>query len=345
MAPDVVVVGASAGGVESLRGFVAGLAPGLKASVVIVLHVSATAPSMLPTILGRVSALPVKGATDHEELQHGRILVAAPDHHLVVTDGHVGLSRGPRENGHRPAIDVLFRSAAVACGERVVGVILSGALDDGTAGMGAVRRMGGSVLAQSPDEAAYPSMPASVIRAVGADLVGTVSELAAAVNELTESTESTRPPDVSSDELLSEEVRMATMDDAAFEDPERPGRPAGFSCPDCSGTLFEIDDSGLLRFRCRVGHAWSPDSLLAAQTKELEGALWMAFRSLEEKAALSRQLAARAGERGNRLTEQRYLGKADEASRSASVLKQVLEQPLGRLPVEDAVEEKDVEQV
>lgn len=345
MSRDVVVVGASAGGVQSLREFVAALDADLRAVVLVVLHFPARSPSMLPAILGRVSRLPVQAATEHQPLEPGRVVVAAPDHHLVVLDGHAVLTRGPRENGYRPAVDVLFRSAARACGSRLIGVILSGALDDGTAGMVSVRQLGGVVLAQSPEDAAYPSMPASVIRTVGADRVGTAAELASAVNELTASEGQSAGSGPEPGSLLTREVEVARMNLEAFEDPDAQGRPAGYSCPDCSGTLVDVEDGGMLRFRCRVGHAWSPGSLMAAQSEELEGALWMAFRSLKEKAALSTQLAARAGERGNALTRQRYLVKAEEASRSATVLQQLLEQALSMMPVDDPVEDEHVERV
>lgn len=345
---DVVVVGASAGGVESLRGFVAGLDPDLPAAVLIVLHFPATSPSMLPTILSRAGRLPVAAAAEEEPLRPGRIVVAPPDHHLVVIDDHLSVTRGPRENGFRPAIDVLFRSAARACGPRVIGVILSGALDDGTAGMMTIRQRGGVVLAQNPGEATYPSMPANVIRHVGADRMGSVAQLATVVNELTRSA---RPsgfgPQVAlvpeSSGTLTTEVEMADMNPRAFSSPDRPGRPSGYSCPDCNGSLFEIDDAGLLRFRCRVGHAWSSLALMGAQDQALEGALWMALRSLQEKAALSNQLADRAGERGHTLSRQRQLDKAAEASRSAELLQQLLEQPLSTMSTEEPAEEHDVE--
>lgn len=256
--------------------------------------------------------------------------MAPPDHHLLVVDDHSTVTRGPRENGRRPAIDVLFRSAARACGSRVIGVILSGALDDGTAGMLAIRQHGGLVLAQSPDDAVYSSMPRSVIENVGADLIGTAAELVDAVNDLAGTPDPGRAAPAPSP-LLTAEVGMDEMRPQAFDTRDRPGQPSGYSCPDCGGTLFEIHEGGLLRFRCRVGHAWSSDALMKMQSEALDSALWMAFRSLEEKAALSEQLAARARERGNTLSEQGYAERAVEARRSARLIERLLKQPLSTL--------------
>lgn len=338
---DVVVVGASAGGVGSLREFVARLDPTLPAAVLVVLHLPPSGPSMLASILDKSGPLPVVTAADRDALEHGRIVVAPPDHHLVVTDAHSTITRGPHENGTRPAVDVLFRSAARACGPRVVGVILSGALDDGTAGMEAIRQRGGAVLAQSPDDAAYPSMPSSVIQNVGADMIGTAAELADMVNDLARTPARTEAQSTPS-RLLTREVQIADMQLGVFDDPDRPGQAAGFSCPDCNGSLFQIHDGDLVRFRCRVGHAWSSLALMAAQSESLDSALWMALRSLEDKAALSDQLADRAAERGNTLSRQRFLEKAAEARRSARVLQRLLEQPLSTPLAEEATKEEHV---
>lgn len=331
---DIVVVGASAGGVEALKAFFAGLPRQLEGSVLIVLHVPNSGASMLDKILDRVGTVPTETAPGAESrLQLGRAMVAPPGFHLMLVDDHIVLTRGPLENGHRPAVDVLFRSAARAADGRVIGVVLSGALDDGTAGMLAIRQRNGLVLAQDPDDALYPSMPRSVINNVGADHVASATRLGELVGELCGSEVAAQKAE--SSQLLDMEVGLAAMDDEAMNANDRPGRPSGFSCPNCSGSLFEIDDDGVKRYRCRVGHAWSSLGLLAEQADSVDSALWMALRSLEEKAELNRQLADRSVERGNRVIEQRYLERAAEAMRSASVVRQLLEEPLLERAVSD----------
>jgi two-component system chemotaxis response regulator CheB len=321
---DIVVVGASAGGVESLIAFVGALEWSLPATILVVLHVPASGASALPHILERVGTLPVDIAGPKQKLERGRILIAPPDRHLVVVDNELRTSHGPRENGHRPAVDVLFRTAARACGSRVIAVVLSGSLDDGTAGAIAVKERGGLVLAQDPTEAAYPGMPESAIKHVDVTKIASAAQLAVVVSQLCRTPAT--PMDNISLDVAAEDTEIVNMYDIAAA-AERPGQQAGFGCPECHGALFKIENGGLLRFRCRLGHAWSWHALLVEQGQALENALWMALRSLEEKAALSIQLAEQASERGSMLSYQRFTEQAQEASHSAAMVRRLLENP------------------
>lgn len=342
---DVIVVGASAGGVEALADFVAGLPAGLPAAVLVVLHMPAYAHSVLPDILSRRGLLPAAQPQDGEIIRAGRIYVAVPDHHLLVRDGRILLTRGPTENNHRPAIDALFRSAARAYGPRVVGIVLTGTLDDGTAGLQAIKVRGGKALVQDPDEALFAGMPRSAIENVKVDAVLPVAALAETVaglaghpavqekmlvtqyaNEFTAPNENAMlNEDAALDEnaALDEDVAVSEMDLDQLDD-RTEGRPSGFSCPDCHGVLWEISEGELVRYRCRVGHAFSPESLFASQSEGLEEALWAALRALEESAALAERLYSRSAERGHVLSAERFAEQVRDARSRAAIIHGVL---------------------
>jgi two-component system, chemotaxis family, protein-glutamate methylesterase/glutaminase len=339
---DLIVVGASAGGVEALRTLVRGLPADLPASVLVVLHLPEDSPSALAGILDRSGPLPASTASDGAPLRPGTVTVAPSGHHLLVRDGTVGLSRGPRENGHRPAVDVLFRSAAVAAGRRVIGVVLSGTLDDGTAGLAAIRAAGGVGVVQDPATAMYDAMPRHALQGAGADHVAPVAGipdvLAGLVAETLGDGSADPPPPAGPGTpsgagsrvlvpAMNLEAQMADAEPDALGDTERLGAPAPYSCPDCSGTLYEVEAGTLLRYRCRVGHAWSADSLLSRQGSVHEEALWMALRSLQERAALSRELAHRARERGHHVSAAQFHRSGEETARAAALVRDLLTAP------------------
>ena len=321
--PDhgIVVVGASAGGVEALTDLAASLPSDLSAAVFVVLHLPATGTSALPEILRRHGPLPAAHVRDGEPIQPGRIYVAPPDHHVLVRTGHVHLSRGPRENGHRPAIDPLFRSAAREYAARVIGVVLSGALEDGTAGLLAIKSRGGIAVVQNPEDALYPGMPGNAVEHAQVDHVLAAASMGKLLTRLL--ADLAEPPADPAPTGMRVEVEMEGFSMEAFEG-NHPGRPSGFSCPDCHGVLWQIKDGGLERYRCRVGHAWSPESLLTQQSEALEAALWVALRSLEERAALARRLAEPARRRGHAITATRFEEQAAEAQQAARLVRDLL---------------------
>ncbi len=322
-AHDIIVLGASAGGIEALSQLLSRLPLNLPASVFVVVHIPAHAMSVLPRIFSRHGPLPAEHATGYELIRPGKIYVAPPDHHLLVQSGRVVLSRGPKENGHRPAVDPLFRSAALAYGPRVIAVVLSGSLDDGSAGMAAVKERGGVTIAQSPEEALYPSMPRSAILNRVVDHVRPVAEIADLLVSL-----SGDPPEAEAvmvaDPALEHEARYDQLDPRVIHESEHPGTPSGLGCPDCGGTLWELSGSLPMRYRCRVGHAWTAEALLARQADTMESALWTALRTLEERASLCQKLSGRLNESGSTYSSSRLLAQAEECLRSAEVLRAMI---------------------
>lgn len=316
---DTIVIGASAGGVSALSRLVSQFPPDLPAAVFIVIHVSPHGTSAMPSILSRSGRLPAVHPKDGDPIELGKIYVAPPDHHLVLEPGVVRVSRGPTENAHRPAVDVLFRTAAQTCGNRVIGVVLTGNLDDGTAGLAVIKKKGGVAIAQNPQEADYPSMPSSAIEEVGVDYILKIEEIGPLLTALVhEEVEEPRQIEENSDM----KNKLEWGDDRGGSE-----TPSGFTCPECGGALFERTDMDLVHFRCRTGHAYSPESLVAEQDKSLEATLWAAVRALEENAALSRRMEKSMSQRsrsGAAIAGARYGKRAEEAERHAEALRRVL---------------------
>ncbi len=330
---DIAVVGASAGGVEALRRFVACIPAHYEGAVFVVLHVSSGSSSVLGDILDRAGPLPAAAAVHDDPIERGRIYVAPPDRHLLLSDGRVALSREPRENGHRPAIDPLFRSAALAFGTSVTGVVLSGTGDDGTAGLQAVIAAGGRALVQDPGDALYRDMPESALRHVEAEAVVPVGELGALLAMRREASEEDEETGQSQDGPSAALERGPAA-------PEQAGA-AGLRCPECGGSLWERDQGDLLRYECRVGHAYSTESMLSEQGHSLENLLWSAVGALEERADLLHRVARRAANAGNELTARSFTRKADDVAVQAAALRATLATGVGDAPTEPQEAERD----
>jgi two-component system chemotaxis response regulator CheB len=262
---DVIVIGASAGGVEALRTIASGLPADLPATILVVLHMSREGSGLLAPLIDRAGPLRAVQPSDGDRLEKGRIVVARPDHHLVLQDGHVRVMRGPKENRARPAVDPLFRSAALAYGPRVVGVVLTGSLDDGAAGLAAIKRRGGLAVVQDPRDALFPSMPRSALHAVRADHVVPVSEMAALLARAAASPAGSGPgPD---DETLRVEVAMSAGEP---EDIDKLGAQSPYSCPECGGVLNPVEDafsaSAAAWAMCTRPKAWRPTRTRTSRT-------------------------------------------------------------------------------
>ncbi|MBX9640522.1 MAG: chemotaxis protein CheB [Mycobacteriaceae bacterium] len=309
----VVAIGASAGGVEAISRLVAGLSTDLPYAYLITLHMPAAAPSVLAQIVDRRGPLPAVTAASGAKLEPAHIYVAAPDHHLLVADHATLLSHGPTENGHRPSINALFRSVALTFGPRAIGILLSGVLDDGVLGLQAIRARGGITIGQTPDDAMFPALPTNAANAGVLDRQVNAADVGTLLKELAQ--REIHDPDDEPDARLELENRIAMAPAfATGPDAQTLGPASGYTCPDCNGSLATLEDMG---FRCRVGHAWSPESLLAARDAEAETALWVALRSLQEKAKLARQLADRTD---FGVSSHRYTVIAEETERALAVL-------------------------
>ena len=294
--PRIVAIGASAGGVEALTALFRALPPQVDAAFFVVLHIPSHSPSQLDEILAAATRMEVAQARDGEPIRAGRVYVAQSDRHLMAGDGVVRLTRGPKECRARPAIDVLFRSVALHCGPRAIGVVLSGALDDGSAGLWSIKDRGGVALVQTPEEAGFSSMPESAMRHVAVDKVGTVQALAAEIVRLTgESAEA--PGAIAQPNRLALESLIADEGNALQQGVFHLGEPSRYTCPDCHGVLVQIEEGTIVRFRCHTGHAFSIQTLLAEVNDAIDNGLWATIRAMEERLLLLRQLGALAGQR------------------------------------------------
>ena len=328
---DIVVIGASAGGIQALTTLVAGLPRDFPASLLIVVHIPPYAISRLPEILSRSGPLPATHAQQGEAIEPGRIYVAPPDRHLLVRTGWIELSRGPRENHARPAIDRIVSHCRPGLrSDETIGIVLSGALYDGSMGLLAIKTRGGMAIVQDPKEAIVDSMPRRAIERVAADHILPVAEIAAALTDLVRQPVMSARRDQQVNTIDAEE-RLEAVIAEDFAEQASDGRTEEttlFTCPDCGGVLWQGGEGPVLRFRCHVGHAFAPEVLLSQKSEELETALWSSLRLLKEKATLTQQLANRTRTSGNGKAAQAAERIAEQAKldeRHAQVIQELLE--------------------
>jgi two-component system, chemotaxis family, protein-glutamate methylesterase/glutaminase len=294
---DVVVIGGSVGALDPLKCIVAALPKNLQMTVFVVVHLPADSRSFAPQILNRSGALTARHPEDGERIERGTIYVARPDFHLLIEDGRIRLSRGPRENRHRPAIDPLFRTAARTYGSRVVGVILSGALDDGAFGLMAVKMRGGLTIVQQPDEAFMGQMPLNAMKQSQPDFVLPEAEIGPMLTKIARGEISAPKAGVSAMGERKEKPEQPDVADlrTPVEGP-KPGNPSEFACPECHGVLWEETEGGLVRYRCRVGHSYTEPALVGEMSQATEAALWASLRALSEQASILQGMASRSPE-------------------------------------------------
>jgi two-component system chemotaxis response regulator CheB len=319
---DIVVIGASAGGVEALLNVVKSIPKDFAASIFVVLHLSPYSPSQLPKILSKAGVLTARHPTDGERIEPATIYIAPPDHHILLERGNkIAVKKGPKENRFRPSIDALFRSAALVYGPRVIGVVLSGLLDDGTSGMWNIKRNGGRTVVQDMEEALFPNMAENVLQYVEVDDVAPSTEIGALLTKLTTEKAPNRPALTEKEmELLKMEVIIATSDNAFEMGILNMGELTTFACPECKGALVSFEEGQMIRFRCHTGHAYSTSTLLSGITTQVEEKMWEAMQGLEATNMLLLQIATHYKDAGNTTAAKQFKQKADEIAKRAKLI-------------------------
>jgi len=313
--PDIVAIGASAGGVEAVINIAAGLPATLPAALLVVIHVSPDSSGLMPNILNRSSLWNAVQAEDGMSIEHGHIYIAPPNHHMVVEAGdRIRIVRGPKHNRHRPAIDPLFRTVANFYGERAIGVILTGFLADGSSGLAMIKNAGGIAIVQDPNDALVPSMPRRALEQVDPDHCLPLDQIPAAISRIVRGEEPAK-------RIAPAKVSPMRKDKSKVE---REEPPSAFTCPECHGTIWEVREGGEMRFECRVGHSFSPESMADSNDEDVERALWAALRTLEESASLDQRLADLAAERNRASAHELYASKARERKKHAETLRDLL---------------------
>lgn len=339
---NIIVIGASAGGFEALKTIVQSLPPNLDASIFIVWHMGPDVRGILPDVLNKLNTIRAANARDNEPIETNHIYVAPPDHHLLIEEGRLRVTRGPKENRFRPAVDPLFRSAAYTYGKRVIGIVLSGGLDDGTAGLWRIKESGGIAVVQDPSDAQVPSMPENALHGVQIDHCLPVHELADLIVKLS-SEEVGNNIRVMKDERTKIEIDIAAEENALSRGSMELGILSPFACPECHGVLSKIKEGSLTRYRCHTGHAYSIDTLMASLTESIEDSLYNAIRGIDESILLLNHMGDHLAEENKPKLAAVYFQKAKEAEQRGSLIRKAIKDnaPLNK---EALVEEAEKDQ-
>ena len=318
---DLLVIGASAGGVEALKRIAAGLPRDLAAAVMITMHLRGDFRSALAQIISNAGPPPADFAGDYQRIERGRIYIAPPDHHLLVCRDTLRLGHGPRENNARPAVDPLFRSAAVCCGPHTIGLVLTGYLNDGSSGLNAIKRCGGITVVQDPEDAAFPEMPRNAIRMTNADHVVSLVKIPDLLMRLVQVPEG-EPGPVPQDIRLEADIAIAGHN--GTECMEELGNRSVLACPDCHGVLWKIEDGDLTRYRCHTGHAYTEEALESGLREDVGRALGSALRALDDRIQLLREMERQARERNRDWLAEEWADRANKVEAEAVVVRQTM---------------------
>lgn len=319
----IIVMGASTGGFEAFKKIIKGLPDDFNTPIFIVWHTAPNIRGILPNVLNEVNTIYAAHAYDNEPIKPNRIYIAPPDHHLLVEKGNVRVTRGPKENHFRPAVDPLFRSAAYTYGKRVVGAILSGALDDGTAGLWTVKHYGGIAIVQDPSEAEVASMPQNAMREVKIDYCVPVAELPSLLVRLSKEPLSENA-DVMQDEQTKKEIEIAAEEYALKKNIFSFGELSPFTCPECHGVLSRLHNDNIVRYRCHTGHAYSVDTLMAGLMEKIEDGLYGAMRGMDESVMLLNHMGDHYAEANQPKLAALYFKKAKEAEKRSQLVREAV---------------------
>jgi two-component system chemotaxis response regulator CheB len=315
---DVLAIGTSAGGFDALRFLASEFARDFPASVLVTIHLSSQFRSALDAILTQAGPLPASFAVDGEKFERSRIYIAPAERHLIVENEQLRLGSGPRENNARPSLDPLFRSAALCCGPRTVGAVLTGTLGDGAAGLSALKQSGGVTVVQDPSDAAFAEMPTTALIRSRPDHVVSLASMPALFDKLVRQPVGPAQPVASN---LQYEVNVASGGRGSMSEMDQIGRRSVLACPDCHGVMWEIDEGELIRYRCHVGHAYSAEIMSLALDENLKRAFGTALRALDERIALARKLEAQSNTSGRSRIAESWAAKAREFEAEAEVIR------------------------